>query len=274
MNSRINARIEKYSPNIFDESPIERDQLVYVPRFLCQASLPKKLEDSSEWRRSFRNHDFSILSPSNIGIPGGAYSRLILIKLTTLAKFQETPEIYIGRNCSEFMQELGLIPTGGIHGTINRFKEHFIRCLNCVIHTQYQNGPKVEYSISPIIETATVTDICDWNWESKIRLSQPFFKESQTAAPTDIGALKCLMPGTLRMDVFIFLVWRLYYLKKTTIIPWSELYAMHASPGVSNKRFRQSFKIALIEAKCFYSQANVETNDKGIVLRRSQRLIP
>jgi len=272
--SKFLRRVEKHSPDIFEKTPLERNQVVYVPRFLCQASLPKNLENISEWRRSINNHDYTVLSPSSIGVPGGAYSRLILIQINTLAKLKKKPELNLGSNYSEFMKWMGLKQSGGgDKGNINAFKEHFIRCINCVIHTESRTGKNVEYSVTAVIDQATVRNINDWNWEPHLSLSNAFFEASQKSVPTDLGALICLGPGTLRMDIFNFLVSRLFYLKRETLIPWREIEAMFSTPQTLSRSFRQSFKIALDQALQFYQDANVTTSARGLILKPSRMLI-
>ena len=270
---KIAHRIEKFSPRIFEKTPLERDQIVYIPKFLHHASLPKKLENIGEWKRSLLHRTYTILSPSHIGVPGGAYSRLILIHINTLAKRQKRPNISIGSTYAEFMQNIGLYPSGGRTGNIASFKEHFIRCINCVVHSESATGNTTEYSMTTVVNRATVQQKSDWDWSAELTLSDAFFRESQNSAPTDIGALLCLSPGTLRMDVFNFLVSRLFFLKAETIIPWQELKNMFASPSITNKGFKQNFNIALTQALSFYPDARVSTNSRGLVLRPSRMLI-
>lgn len=269
----INHRINKFSPTIFDESPYKRNQIVYIPRFMSQLSLPKKLENISEWQRSFNRHKYSLLSPPHIGLPGGAYSRLILIQINTLAKIQKSPEVRIGSNYAEFMRWMGLYPCGGSAGNIAKFKEHFVRCINCVIHSETSKGNSTNYSMTTIINKAEIHSTSDWKWSSKITLSDSFFEESQVSAPTDLGALICLSPGTLRMDIFNFLVSRLFYLKKETLIPWKELHSMFASPGAPANVFKQNFIIALKQTQLFYQDAKVSTTKRGLLLMPSRMLI-
>jgi hypothetical protein len=272
-NFEILKRIEKFCPKILDQSPMERNQIVYIPRFLSQASLPKKLENISEWKRSINNHTYTLMSPSGIVIPGGAYSRLILIRINTLARLTKSQELDVGSNYAGFMNWMGLNQSGGKSGNVEVFKKHFIRCINCVIHTETVSVKTTEYSMTTVIDKAKIQSTEDWRWESKIRLSNAFFEESQTSAPTDLGALMCLSPGTLRMDIFTFLVSRLYYLKKETLIPWRQLAEMFASPAVSIRGFKQSFKLAFQEAEYFYPDANTHLNEWGLLLRPSRMLI-
>lgn len=273
-SSTISARIEKHSPEIFEKSALERNQIAYIPRFLSQAPLPTRLNNISEWRRSINKHKYTYISPSSIGLPGGAYSRLILIKINTLAKITKSPEINLGLTYAEFMHWMGLNQSGGeTKGNIESFKKHFIRCINCVIHHESHQGDILEYSISPIIESAQIHSKSSWHWKPVVKLSTPFFEASLNSAPIDLGALKCLSPGSLRMDIFCFLSSRLFYLKKETSIPWIELETMFATPGTASRSFRQSFKKALAEALVFYKDANTCITKRGLILKPSKMLI-
>ncbi len=271
--NRINHKINKFSPRIFERSPYERDQIAYVPKFMSQMALPKKLEGISEHTRIINGHKCTTLSPPLIGLPGGSLSRKILIQLNTLAKLQKSQEIEIGSTYAKFMRWMGLYPSGGNTGNIIKFKEHFIRCINCVIHYESTVGKTTDYSIITVINKARIHTHSDWQWSSEITLSDSFYEQSQNSAPTDLGALICLSPGTLRMDIFNFLVFRLFYLKKETLIPWKELYAMFASPNTPSNVFRQNFIIALKQAQTFYQDAKVHTTKRGLILMPSRMLI-
>ncbi len=265
----FSGRVEKHSPEIFRKTPLERGELVYIPQFLCQASLPKTLENISEWQRTFNRHSYTVMAPTRYGVPGGAYSRLILIRINTLAKHSDSPTLHLGNTASKLMRSIGLDQRGD---TIKEFKKHFLSCINCVVHTESNDGNTAQYSLQPVIRDATVISE-DWNWNSEIILSQPFYEASQRSVPTDWGALKCLSPGTLRMDVFNFLVYRLYYLRKETLVPWKQLHAMFCSPNIALWAFKPQFNTALSQAKVFYRAAQADTNKYGLKLGKSQNLI-
>jgi hypothetical protein len=265
----FSKRVAKHSPEIFHKSALERNELVYIPQFLCQASLPKTLGTNAEWMRSFNRHKYTIIAPSRYGIPGGSYSRLIFIRINTLAKHSDSPTLHLGNTASKLMQTLGLDQRGD---TIKEFKKHFLRCINCVIHTESVNGNSTSFSIQPVITDVKI--ISDgWHWSSEIVVSDSFYQASQKSVPTDWGALKCLAPGTLRMDIFNFLVYRLFYLRAECLIPWRQLHAMFCSPDVPLWAFKPQFNTALAQAKGFYRAAKADTNKWGLKLDRSQNLI-
>lgn len=271
--SNFAERVNRFSPDLFTKTPYERNQIVYIPKFLCQASLPKMRPKGNEFKRKFADREYTFISPSDIGLPYGTYARLILIHLTTLAKMNQTQTISVGRSLADFMESIGLDQSGGGTGNILTFKENFVRCINCTIHSVIRTGKKIEFSFSHVSDKASLIDVNNWYWHVELTLSDSFYEEALKAAPTDLGAILCLKPGTLRMDIFNFLVYRLFYLKKKTLVPWGELQNMFASPDVSNKSFRQHFRRALPQALALYSNANVELNKRGLCLAPSSMLI-
>ena len=273
MNHLIKGRIKKYSPRIFDDEPIDRKQLAFAPRFMINASMPNKLLNNVEWCRTINNHTYRYICPSNVGLPGGVYSRFIFIWIVTKVRQTKSKELYLGKSMREFMLAIGLKPTGGCKGNIAVFKDHFIRCINCVVYQSDQFGKTTKLSVTPIVEVAAITNVDNWEWHATLSLSDPFYKEAMSSPPVDLGALLVLSPGTLRMDILNFLAARLYSLNKTTLIPWKQLYAMHASESLSQKSFRQSYKNALNDAKTFYPLANIMIVDKGLILSPSAKLI-
>ena len=142
-------RINRHSPEIFKKEPIDRNEIAYIPQFLSQGSLPKLHKNESEFKRASKSVKYTLLSPSEIGVPGGSYSRLILILFNTLAKHAETPTIKLGNTKSKLMHSIGL----GQHGDENKkFKKHFLSCINCVFHIEDHKSNTTKYSIQSIIK--------------------------------------------------------------------------------------------------------------------------
>jgi hypothetical protein len=65
--------------------------------------------------------------PRSLGIPYGTIPRLLLCWLTSEAVRTRDPEIYLGKNLSRFMEQLGMIPSGGRWGSIPRLREQMKR---------------------------------------------------------------------------------------------------------------------------------------------------
>jgi hypothetical protein len=241
---------------------------------MVHAPLPREFTNTNEWTKVINNHTYTYICPTNIGVPWGAYSRLIFFQLTSLARKTKTREIFLGNSLSAFMKPLGLKQRGSETGNIEAFKEQFIRCINCTIYHQVALQNKTtELSVIPVVESALFADLASWEWHATIKLSEPFYQEALHSPPIDSGAFIVLSPGTLRMDILNFLSVRLYSLKKDTHISWKQLHSMFASPNLSNKSFRQGFKKYFREARAFYPDANAHITTDGLFLAPSPKLI-
>ena len=98
---------------IHEESARDVDEIGYIARALIMATLPHKDPKSHYYERVNGNFKLSVLSPPDVGIPYGVMPRLILIYLTQQCITTKKREIKLGDSLSQFMGELGLIPSGG-----------------------------------------------------------------------------------------------------------------------------------------------------------------
>ena len=68
-----------------------------------------------------------------MGLPFGAYPRLLLAWLTSEVVKTKSPTLVLGPTLSGFMNELGLLPTGGRWGTIGRLRDQMRRLFSSSI---------------------------------------------------------------------------------------------------------------------------------------------
>jgi Plasmid encoded RepA protein len=95
------------------EAAKEAGAIGYMARVLTRATLPHKKVEGSQFKRSNGVFSLSVLAPEEVGLPYGTIPRLLLSWLTTEAVRTKTPELILGHTLSEFMTQLGLVPTGG-----------------------------------------------------------------------------------------------------------------------------------------------------------------
>jgi Plasmid encoded RepA protein len=172
----------------------------------------------------------SILAPSKIGLPYGTIPRLLLSWLTTEAVKTKNPDLILGHTLSNFMQELGLIPSGGRWGTITRLKKQMQSLFSSSISCHYDKKLEVHAAIG--FNIAKEYHLC-WEpkqpeqaslWQSTVTLSNDFFKEIiDRPVPIDMRALNALKRSPLALDIYCWLTYRMSYLKKQTLIPWGAL---------------------------------------------------
>ena len=94
---------------------------------MTQATLPHKATPGCEFKRRNGSFSFTMLAPSEIGLPYGSIPRLLVSWVTTEAVRTRCPVLELGPSLSAFMAELGLTPTGGQWGTITRLRDQMTR---------------------------------------------------------------------------------------------------------------------------------------------------
>jgi len=111
------------------------DNLGYMSRVLAQVTLPHSAQPGSEYVRHNGKLTLSVLAPSHVGLPYGGLPRIILAWLTTEAVRTRDRTLVLGPSLSEFMDQIGLTPTGGRWGTIPRLQSQLRRLLASRIQT-------------------------------------------------------------------------------------------------------------------------------------------
>ena len=82
-------------------------------------------------------------------------------------------------------------------------------------------------------------------WESKVRLSEPFFNEIVShPVPLDLTTLKALKRSPLGLDLYLWLVYRTFTLRTPQQITWPQVYRQFgAHPDkASDKRIVDAFR--------------------------------
>mgnify|MGYP003386024042 CR=1 FL=1 len=253
----------------------------YMARALVQATLPHKKQSEHYFKRKNGNYSLSIIADPDIGLPYGVIPRLLLAWMTTEAVRTKERNLVLGDSLSSFMRELDIVPTGGRWGSITRLKDQMRRLFSASVKAHYQEG-----GVGDIGKTITPVDEYQlwWSpkqpqqaalWESTIRLGEGFFNEVvNNPVPIDLRALKALKKSPMALDVYMWLTYRMFYLKKSTKISWESLQMQFGSNFADNKTGRQGFKrgfnLALSKVQIVYPEARINPDDKGVLLMPSK----
>lgn len=264
MNNKNISKLIVESLAIEAESAKEANALGYMARVLTQATLPHSRVSGSEFTRTNGMLNLSILTPEKIGIPYGTIPRLLLSWLTTEAVKTKNIEIVLGNNLSDFMSQLGLIPTGGRWGTIKRLREQMHRLFSSSISCQYEND-----ELSAALGLNVAKEYCLWwnpkqpeqipLWQSTVTLSKDFFDEiTNKPVPIDLRALKIIGHSSLALDIYCWLTYRMSYLKDKTSIPWETLEVQFGANYERTRDFKRQFIRQLRAVSVVYPEAKVE----------------
>lgn len=252
----------------------------YIAKPFVQVTLPHSRVNGTRYERTNGYFTLSVTSAfSNTGLPYGTIPRLLLVWITTEAVKTQSRELILGNNLSEFMNKLGLVPTGGRWGSITRLKEQANRLFSCTIAWRYKpaSGPGSK-GIYTIITRENEGEIYWWDtkkdpdqtnlFDSVITLHYDFYKEI-IAAPIVIRleTLKAIKQSSLAVDIYTWLTYRNSYAKKPSKISWEDLQfqfgAGYPLTSQGKRNFKKKFIQALKKVELVYPEAGKLRVDNG-----------
>jgi len=258
------------------EEAIEAGALGFMARAMVQATLPHRRQAGNEFERTNGAFTLSIMAPSTIGLPYGTIPRLLLAWITTEAVKTKSSELVLGDSLSEFMRQLGLVPTGGRWGSITRLKDQSGRLFASNITCLIRSRERLSVKNLKVVDSATLwwqpTDPAQKSlWQSTLSLDRDFFEEVvDRPVPIDIRALKAIKQSPMALDIYTWLTYRLSYLKRDTEIPWPLLQAQFGAGYESKRDFKKAFLRHLKKVSTVYSDAKLGEGDTGLILRPSR----
>jgi hypothetical protein len=273
------------------ESAKDAGTLGYMARAMVQATMPHKNTDTTHHQRSNGDYRLTMVAyDPEIGLPYGSIPRLMLAWIgSEVVKTQER-EIVLGDSMSAFMRELGLIPTGGRWGSIDRLKDQSLRLTSCAISCSFINEEQADTGPEPFRVgrgrfwwNPKLPDQLDI-FKSTIELSEPFYNEIvQHPVPVDMRVLRMLKRSPMALDVYVWLTYRIYTLNRSrrrdVLIPWESLQmqfgAGYPETPQGKRDFKKSFLRELVKVKALaYNDARVGDDKAGLTLKQSPLHLP
>jgi len=275
--------------------------LGYFARSLVQATLPYKEPDPNlpVWFRQAEDVALMIKpgyyidrsgdkpESKSIGYPYGSIPRLLIAWISTAVKLQQQRELVLGKQLSEFMTAIGLDKhTGGKTGSITRLRDQMKRLFAADMAIVRGGSPEDASFSNSKYSVADSTNLW-WDpqspeqaglWESTVVLSEKLYKELiENPIPIDLRALAALSAAPMAIDLYSYLTWRMFNLKKATTIPWEALWVQFGSNSDSEnaqKKFKQLFKATLERVLLVYPEAKATPVKSGLYIAPSQTSIP
>jgi hypothetical protein len=263
-------------------------ELGFMARLLVQATIPHSDPGPIPlWGR--QNGDLTMHmqpgweivkgQPRNVGLPYGSVPRLLLAWATTEAARTKERELVLGESLSEFMGKLGMVPHGGRWGNVVRLREQMRRLFSATIVLSHRNEQMhTEAGFRVADKTVTFWDPKSPQqaalWRSTVTLSEPFYTEVVThPVPIDLRVLKALTRSPMAIDIYMWLTYRMSYLKRPITIPWEALETQFGADYKHTYDFRKKFLKALEKVLLGYP-VNVAKADTGLLLAPSRTHIP
>ena len=213
---------------LVDASEADAD-LGFMARLLALCSLPRTNPgDQKEYVR--RNGPFTLYMMAGGGnkLPYGNLPRLLLAWVCTEAVRTQNRELILGRSLADFMRSVGVYDDGG--AVRRRLRNQMQRLFRSHVELVYEDAHGLRFVNSAIADSGEFwwdTKHPDQSslWESKIELGEKFFHEVITnPIPLDLHILTAMKRSTLGLDLYLWLTYRTFALKRPLRLTWPQLY--------------------------------------------------
>ena len=181
-------------------------------------------------------------------LPFGNLPRLLLAWVCTEAVQTQSRVLTLGKSLSGFMRTLGVYDSSGL--TQARLRNQMKRLFGCTVQLTYKDE-QGEAAVNSLITRRTEFW---WNernpnqsslWESEIELGEDLFNEIIShPVPIDMNILKALKRSSLGLDLYLWLTYRTFHLKRPLGLSWRQLYRQFGanSTQADNKNIVNDFR--------------------------------
>ena len=202
--------------------------LGFMARLLTLCSLPRTNPGNRlQYKRVNGPYQLYMIAGGGNKLPFGNIPRLLLAWVCTEAVRTQARELILGSSLSEFMGKLGMDSVGGAR---TRLRNQMRRLFNAHVQLVYEDKLG-EASVSSSVTSRTEFW---WDpkrpdertlWDSKIELGWDFFNEIiRHPVPLDMNTLTALKRCSLGLDLYLWLAYRTFSLKRPLRLTWWQVY--------------------------------------------------
>ncbi len=212
------------------------------------------------------------------GLPYGVPARLLTIHAASEAVRTRSPEIYLGRSVHDFLRLLDVPITRGDRGSLRVYANQLLRLLHCSFtideNIEDERGRKGLH-----IRRALFADEARLWWDedhgvgqgSSLVLSSALFQSIlERSAPLSTSAIRRLRKSPMDLDVYAWLVHRLFHLGRPSHVTWPQLSAQFGHGYGELRKFRRFFADSLRRVLVVYPEAKLKLSDQGVMLLPSR----
>ena len=243
-----------------------------MARLLALCSLPRtNPKNRHEFKRVNGPYTLYMVAGGGNKLPYGTLPRLLLAWVCTEAVRTQSPELILGDSLSEFMRKVGIYSTSGDKHT--RLRNQMRRLFGCTLSLLYEDARGEATLNAPI---ARLTEFW-WSerqpdarslWESRIELGEDFFNEIiRCPIPIDLNTLRAMKRSPLGLDLYLWLTYRTFGLKRPLRLTWPLLYRQF---GVDPSRSNDKFTIRNFRTDCLRELKKIKTLGRTCTTRRSR----
>lgn len=254
----------------------------YVP--LIQCSFPHA--DPGALTQFTRRNGWLELTLStarpDTGLPYGVPARLLTIYCASEAKRNNSPEIYLGESVHDFLRHLDVPITRGERGSLRVYANQLLRLVHCAISIDENIRDASGRTGLHIRQALFVEEARLW-WDEATTIGQgstlvlsPVLFDSilERSAPLSTKALKQLRKSPMDLDVYAWLVHRLFHLSRPSTVTWEQLSGQFGHGYRELRKFRRFFVDSVKRVLEVYPEARCKLSDGGVTLLPSPQHIP
>jgi hypothetical protein len=264
---------------IESEAPAS-ENLRYMPTPLAICGLPYKRPelDGKEFIRE-QGKMRIVVTPGSLTdpngkriqqpIPWGPKARLIMAHLSTEALRNKSPVIETASSFTAFLRDLGFPSRGGERGNIKAFKEQLQALAACRMEIAAWNGKQsATVDVKPFSKMQLwFADNPDQQslWPNTIQFSKDFFEQLQNhALPIDVRVLRALSNSARRLDLMMWVTYRITRLNTKLILDWSPLKQQFGDGYGRERAFRAALVEDLAALKELFPKLPVKLTERGL----------
>ena len=212
------------------------------------------------------------------GLPYGVPARLLTIYCASEAVRTRSPEIYLGRSVHEFLRILDVPITRGDRGSLRAYANQLLRLIHCTLSID-ENIKDASGRSGLHIRQALFADEARLWWDeeqgvgqgSSLQLSSVLFHSIlERSAPLSTKAIKQLRKSPMDLDVYAWLVHRLFHLSRPSNVSWQQLSEQFGHAYSELRQFRRFFLDSLARVRVVYPDAKLSVSDTGVLLLPSR----
>jgi hypothetical protein len=216
------------------------------------------------------------------GLPYGVPARLLTIYCASEAVRTRSPEIYLGHSVHDFLRCLDVPITRGERGSLRVYANQLLRLIHCAISIDENIQDGGGRSGLHIRQALFAEEARLW-WDeqdgvgkgSSLLLSSVLFQSIlERSAPLSTGAIRRLRKSPMDLDVYAWLVHRLFHLTRPNMVTWAQLSGQFGHGYSEPRKFRHFFLDSLKRVLAVYPEACVKAADIGLLLSPSRPHIP
>jgi hypothetical protein len=212
------------------------------------------------------------------GLPYGVPARLLTIYCASEAVRTRSPEIYLGRSVHEFLRLLDVPITRGERGSLRVYANQLLRLIHCTLSID-ENIREASGRTGLHIRQALFADEARLWWDddrgvgqgSSLQLSSVLFHSIlERSAPLSTQAIKQLRKSPMDLDVYAWLVHRLFHLGRPSNVSWQQLSEQFGHAYSELRQFRRFFLDSLARVRVVYPEAKLALTETGVLLLPSR----